>query len=595
MHPLTSGEPHVIGGYRLLGRLGAGGMGRVYLGRSQGGRTVAVKVVHPHIALDEEFRARFRREVAAARRVGGQWTAPVLDADPEAHLPWVATGFVAGPPLSRAIGDHGPLPESSVRALIAGLAEVLAAVHALGLVHRDVKPSNVLLALDGPRLIDFGIARALDGATVLTSTGVSVGSPGYMSPEQILGQPVGAATDVFALGALLAYAATGKSPFPGNSSATLLYRVIHGTPELDGVGGALRELAEACLAKDPDARPTPAEVAHALAPSGAAGLVRAGWLPWPVVEQVSRLAVDLLDREPPPLPSRERPRAPLEELEPPRARGPVADRPSSLVGPGRPRNAEPAEARCALGLVEERAGERATGARVPPQPRSPEAPVARAAPAGPVTDGPVTDGRPVAAGSGAREDAREPGGAPSTGGAPSDRKPKRRRRGASCALSLTVGAAVLAGAVFGARMFFPASGGSSLAPGPVERSEVATPSDGGLAVPVAFLGSWKPPVAPGEPVGGTFVLRLHPRDKRGEVGSLRRFDLLGRMVCEDSLRLLRVTPAELAAEAVPRSPATGCAIQSYRVHLLVSRGSLGYSDTFWSPASHGVVLGRATP
>ncbi|NDZ86926.1 serine/threonine protein kinase, partial [Streptomyces sp. SID10115] len=173
MHPLEADEPTVIGPYRLLGRLGSGGMGRVYLGRSAGGRTVAVKVVHPHFALDEEFRARFRREVDAARRVGGDWTAPVLDADPDASVPWVATGYAAGPSLTEAVRDGGPLPEHSVRVLGAGLAEALAHVHGLGLVHRDVKPSNVLLTLDGPRLIDFGIARATDGTASLTSTGVS--------------------------------------------------------------------------------------------------------------------------------------------------------------------------------------------------------------------------------------------------------------------------------------------------------------------------------------------------------------------------------------------------------------------------------------
>lgn len=214
MQPLGVDEPTVVGPYRLLGRLGSGGMGRVYLGRSAGGRTVAVKIVHPHFALDEEFRARFRREVEAARRVGGAWTAPVLDADPEAPVPWVATGYAAGPSLAAAVADTGPLPVASVRVLGAGLAEALGAVHVLGLVHRDVKPSNVLLTLDGPLLIDFGIARATDGTASLTSTGVSVGSPGYMSPEQILGKAVTGAADVFSLGAVLVYAATGESPSP---------------------------------------------------------------------------------------------------------------------------------------------------------------------------------------------------------------------------------------------------------------------------------------------------------------------------------------------------------------------------------------------
>ncbi|MFJ2752960.1 serine/threonine-protein kinase [Streptomyces sp. NPDC087297] len=292
MQPLEAGEPRTIGAYRLLGRLGAGGMGRVYLGRSAGGRTVAVKIVHPHFATDEEFRARFRREVEAARLVGGEWTAPVLDADPDAPVPWVATGYVAGPSLDRALASHGPLPEASVRAVGAGLARALVAVHGLGLVHRDVKPSNVMLTLDGPRLIDFGIARATDGTASLTSTGVSVGSPGYMSPEQILGKGITGAADVFSLGAVMAFAATGRPPFTGDNSATLLYKVVHEPPELGALpAGELRDLIEACLAKSAADRPAPEAVAAAL--GGALGAP--GWLPGPLVEEASRAAVALLD------------------------------------------------------------------------------------------------------------------------------------------------------------------------------------------------------------------------------------------------------------------------------------------------------------
>jgi eukaryotic-like serine/threonine-protein kinase len=297
MQPLGVDEPTAVGPYRLLGRLGSGGMGRVYLGRSAGGRTVAVKIVHPHFALDEEFRARFRREVDAARRVGGAWTAPVLDADPEAAVPWVATGYAAGPSLASAVTDGGPLPEHSVRVLGAGLAEALAAVHGLGLVHRDVKPSNVLLTVDGPLLIDFGIARATDGTASLTSTGVSIGSPGYMSPEQILSKGVSGAADVFSLGAVLAYAATGAPPFPGDSSASLLYKVVHEEPELGSLTGELRDLVAACLSKSAQDRPTPEELARRLAPEGAARLVAAGWLPGALVEQVGRSAVQLLNLE----------------------------------------------------------------------------------------------------------------------------------------------------------------------------------------------------------------------------------------------------------------------------------------------------------
>ncbi|MFF3344720.1 protein kinase [Streptomyces sp. NPDC002779] len=297
MQPLGVDEPSVVGPYRLLGRLGSGGMGRVYLGRSAGGRTVAVKIVHPHFALDEEFRARFRREVEAARRVGGAWTAPVLDADPEAPVPWVATVYAAGPSLTAAVADTGALPTHTVRVLGAGLAEALATVHELGLVHRDVKPSNVLLTVDGPTLIDFGIARAIDGTASLTSTGVSIGSPGYMAPEQILGKNVTGAADVFSLGAVLAYAATGAQPFPGDSSAALLYRVVHEEPELGSLEGELREVVEACLDKNPAGRPTPDELARRLAPQGAARLVASGWLPGVLVERVSRSAVQVLNLE----------------------------------------------------------------------------------------------------------------------------------------------------------------------------------------------------------------------------------------------------------------------------------------------------------
>ncbi|MEU0373076.1 serine/threonine-protein kinase [Streptomyces sp. NPDC006283] len=294
MQPLDPDEPRGIGAYRLLGRLGSGGMGRVYLGRSTGGRTVAVKIVHPHFALDDEFRARFRREVDAARRVGGEWTAPVLDAGPDAPVPWVATGYVAGPPLSQAVAEHGPLSAHAVRVLGRGLARALTAVHALGLVHRDVKPSNVLLTLEGPRLIDFGIARATDGTASLTSTGVSVGSPGYMSPEQILGKGVTGAADIFSLGAVLAYAATGTAPFSGDSSAALLYKVVHEEPELGALDGELRDLVAGCLAKDPAGRPGPGEVAERLAAGTGQGV---GWLPGPLVEQISRAAVELLHLE----------------------------------------------------------------------------------------------------------------------------------------------------------------------------------------------------------------------------------------------------------------------------------------------------------
>lgn len=275
MEALDAADPRQIGQYRLLRRLGAGGMGQVYLGRTAGGRTVAVKTVHREYAADHEFRVRFRQEVSAARRVGGRWTAPVLDADTEGERPWVATAYVAGPSLATAVREFGPLPGPAVRVLALGLAEALAAVHALGLVHRDVKPSNVLLALDGPRLIDFGITRSLDAATALTRTGFVIGSPGFLSPEQAQGLPSGPASDVFSLGAVLAYAATGIAPFGSDTGApALLYRVVHEEPDLGRLGGQepeFLELLTACLAKDPGRRPTPERLRELLAPASGPG------------------------------------------------------------------------------------------------------------------------------------------------------------------------------------------------------------------------------------------------------------------------------------------------------------------------------------
>ncbi|WP_171168424.1 serine/threonine-protein kinase [Streptomyces sp. I05A-00742] len=307
MDALSSEDPRTLGAYRLVGRLGAGGMGRVYLARSDRGRTVAVKLVQPDLAGQEEFRRRFRREVQAARQVGGEWTAPVLDADTEAEVPWVATGYIAGPSLRQVVGqDFGPLPERSVRILAAGLARALQAVHAAGIVHRDLKPSNVLITLDGPRVIDFGIARALEGVGEgdgLTRTGAAVGSPGFMSPEQVRGREVTPASDVFCLGSVLAYAATGRMPFGTNDSGAhaLMFRVAEEDPDLTGVPGPLIALITDCLAKDPAERPTTEQV---LERSGVAEVLEdlggaEPWLPAGLVAQLGRHAVQLLNAEGP--------------------------------------------------------------------------------------------------------------------------------------------------------------------------------------------------------------------------------------------------------------------------------------------------------
>ncbi len=254
MKALAADDPRVIGEYRLRAQLGAGGMGRVYLGLSPAGRAVAIKVVHPDLASDAEFLRRFGQEVAAARAVSGIYTAPVVASGLNEHPPWLATAFVPGPPLDQLVGENGPLPEQALWPLLAGLVEALQAIHACGVVHRDLKPANVLLAADGPRVIDFGISRATDG-TALTAAGVVFGTPGFMSPEQAEGRGGGPASDVFALGCVVAYAAAGAGPFGTGTAAAILYRVVHAEPVLDGVPPQFREVIAACLAKDPAARP----------------------------------------------------------------------------------------------------------------------------------------------------------------------------------------------------------------------------------------------------------------------------------------------------------------------------------------------------
>jgi serine/threonine kinase PknH len=263
MKALGPDDPHVIGEYRLRTRLGAGGMGRVYLGLSPAGRAVAIKVVNPDLAGDAEFLHRFAQEVAAARAVSGIYTAPVVASGLDERPPWLATAFVPGPPLDQMVSENGPLPEPALWPLLAGLTEAMAAIHACGVVHRDLKPANVLLATDGPRVIDFGISRATDG-TMLTAAGVVFGTPGYMSPEQAEGKPAGPASDMFALGCVIVYAATGAGPFGTGTAAAVLYRVVHAEPVLDGVPPALREIVSRCLAKDPAARPTPGALAAAI-------------------------------------------------------------------------------------------------------------------------------------------------------------------------------------------------------------------------------------------------------------------------------------------------------------------------------------------
>ncbi|MGW7256999.1 serine/threonine-protein kinase [Streptomyces sp. NPDC054834] len=553
MQPLAADEPAVIGPYRLLGRLGAGGMGRVYLGRSAGGRTVAVKIVHPHFALDEEFRARFRREIAAARRVGGAWTARVLDADPEAPVPWVATAYAAGPTLAAAVEADGPLPAPSVRALGAGLAEALAAVHELGLVHRDVKPSNVLLTLDGPLLIDFGIARATDGTASLTSSGVSVGSPGYMSPEQIVGKGVTGAADVFSLGAVLAYAATGEPPFPGDSSAALLYKVVHEEPELGALGGELREVAEACLAKEPGRRPTPGEVAQRLAPDGAARLVAGGWLPGPLVEQVSRGAVHLLNLE-------------AAEAVP---SGPVGFSSPSVGG--------------ASGV-----GGGAGVGEFGPAPVMPE-PVAM-----PVAMPEPRDAPPAPL-------EQRPGKVSVTMAATSTPGEGGRGRRVSCTVALAVAGALVGVTVGLGFLVRPmigggdddTAGGSAYSPAPVDStapgtgpgsvgdstsSAIATPVP--TPVPARYLGTWEGQATAldGNLPVGTFRLTVHQATVGRELGRLTQTDQLGG-VCTDVLTLKKVTKTRILATSVgAKGNHDGCNPAAHQVELTPVGDDLKYTS-----------------
>ncbi|MFD7119650.1 serine/threonine-protein kinase [Streptomyces sp. NPDC059922] len=530
MQPLEAGDPAIIGRYRLLGRLGSGGMGRVYVARSQGGRTVAVKVVHPHFATDDEFRARFRREVDAAQRVGtapdgSRRSAPVLDADPEAAVPWVATAYVAGPSLTQAVGTYGPLPEHSVRALGAGLAEALEAVHGLGLVHRDVKPSNVLLAPDGPRLIDFGIARATDGTASLTSTGVSVGSPGYMSPEQILGKAVSGASDVFSLGAVLAYAVTGTSPFPGDSSAALLYKVVHEEPELGSLRGELRELVADCLAKDPSARPAPAEIVRRLAggmADGARELVAAGWLPAPLVEEVSRAVVRLLH---------------LEATAPPVQTGPVPFSNPSLGVFGPPTDST------------------ATG-----------------------TGPDFTAGTDSIAGT----DSHTGTGSDSTTGTGTG----RRARKISCTVALAVAGAMAAVMVGGAFLFdlIPSGGGtndsaSTDKPAPSSSVSASSPQagSGDASVPAELVGVWDGEVTAAGLPAGTMKVTIQTGSAGERVGKAEQTDILGNFICEDLLTLTGVEGNTLVVDARrgPRSKDM-CTESTTGLRLGLERDGLRY-------------------
>lgn len=337
VEPLNAGDPSYIAGYRLLGRLGRGGMGRVFLGESRGGRKVAVKLIRPEYADDPEFRMRFAREVEAARKVGGFHTAMVVDADPYADPPWMVTCYIPGPSLLAAVQEHGPLTLEEVNSLGAGLVEGLSAIHDCELIHRDLKPSNVILAPDGPRIIDFGVARSI-GATAITMTGIAVGSIRYMSPEQLGVGEVCYASDIFSLGSLLVFAATGHGPFDSATSTVTMAHILAGKPNLGDLTGDLRDIISECLAKDPAGRPQPQTLLARFAGTREPSTV----VPVPPV-----LPAPPVLSAPPVLPA-PRPSADDVRIAPPRhARGPAAapSAPPGLASEGHRLNAQHSEIR----------------------------------------------------------------------------------------------------------------------------------------------------------------------------------------------------------------------------------------------------------
>ncbi|MYQ42027.1 Serine/threonine protein kinase [Streptomyces sp. LamerLS-316] len=524
MEKLGSGDPQRIGSYRLLGRLGAGGMGQVFLARSDRGRTVALKLVRPELAEQQHFRDRFRAEVRAARQVGGSWTAPVLDAGVDAAVPWVATGYVAGPSLHRIVsgrpgapvtdsGAYGPLPERSVRILGAGLAGALQDIHRAGLIHRDLKPSNVLMTIDGPRVIDFGIARALDTVADggLTRTGAMIGSPGFMSPEQVRGERVTTACDVFCLGAVLAYASTGRLPFGSADTGAhaLMYRIAQEEPDLTGVPVDLVELIQECLAKDPAARPSTDAVLERLGDTDTAE----PWLPGALIAQLGRHAVELLDAEDPEDP--EAPAEPGPAASGPAASGPTASGPTASGPAGGPQAAPvppvpPAPSRPTPPTPAPRP------AAPYPGPTHPRPPVPQAAPP------PRAYGYPQQPSPAYGYGPTPPYG-PSAGYAPP--QPGRRRAMGSSLALIAVALLVAVGAGWGVYAFMRGGDGDPTA----HPSGTASPSGGGSSggegsggtdgkgagstVPSGFLGTWTGTIESG---GGASTRQLVVR--QGEVG-----------------------------------------------------------------------------
>ncbi|MFD9081297.1 serine/threonine-protein kinase [Streptomyces erythrochromogenes] len=366
---LAADDPYEIGGYRLHARLGSGGMGVVYLAYTPGGRPIALKAVRREFAADPEFRERFAQEVASARRIHGLFTAQVVDSGVDDRTPWLATAYVPGPSLHEVVRRHGPLPTRTVLLLVAGIAEALQAIHRAGVVHRDLKPANVLVAGDGPRVIDFGIARAADAAA-LTGTGLRIGTAAFMAPEQALGHRVTPATDVFALGALAGYVAGGVPPFGNGPESGALYRVVHEHPDLTHVHRDLHDLVSWCLAKRPQDRPTTVDLiasVHAHPEVGPRPEFTDGWLPGPVGDEVGGRS----DAGPPaPVHARATRSAPAARA----GGGPYLPTLAEAAGPGSAQAAPQMPAR---------ATPAAAAPAVPAAPAAPAVPAVPAAPAAP--------------------------------------------------------------------------------------------------------------------------------------------------------------------------------------------------------------------
>ncbi|WP_206619535.1 serine/threonine-protein kinase [Streptomyces hoynatensis] len=587
-----------MGHYRLLGKLGAGGMGSVYLARSDRGRTVAVKLVQPELAAQPEFRQRFQHEVDAARRVGGEWTAPVLDCDTEAETPWVATGYVAGPSLHEVVADsYGPLPERTLFVLANGLVKALRDIHAAGLVHRDLKPSNVMITIDGPRVIDFGIARALESGEGLTRTGAAVGSPGFMSPEQCRGETLTAASDIFCLGSVLTFAATGRTPFGDANSAmtALMLRIVQGEQDLEGVPEAVKPLIESCLTQDPTQRPSLDQLLQYT------DIPDAGdepWLPGALVARLGRHAVELLDSEDPlqapPLPQNAPPPAmpqqpPVTPLPPGASPVPPAPpTPTQLSVPATPPPPQgPGTGVNAMATM--------TSAVPPPGYGTPPPPgqggygFPQQAPGTPAYGYPQDPNAQGAYGPG------YPGG-PTVVGPPAG--PGGPRRNNNTAWIIVAAVAVLA-LVVGVAVFAlggdsddeaddpPTSPSSSASPDPSgsaspsqEQSQSAPPQDPSATVPYEFVGAWEGEVSGG--AEGANFQRIEISEGGAGATVATQYTVLTQLMCTEQAVLTSATGSSISISGtgVTGTSPSGATCQPYGEQTIQYQtdGSLLWSD-----------------